>query len=117
LRCLTADSADSNERFGTRSVGPVHLFSSQFQNWFEEPNAWIAYCKLRGMDADGQASGSGRDVIAGQGSLPALIQTPFGIQCKRVRRDDCPGVQSVPNPCVQFSPHFASGGIRILAPI
>ena len=50
---------------------------------------WIADRKLGGVDAYGHASGPSCNVVTGQRSLSALIQTAVGVQRERMCRDHC----------------------------
>jgi hypothetical protein len=44
--------------------------------------------ELGGVHADGHAAGAGREVVARQGPLAALVEAPLGGQRQRVGRDD-----------------------------
>jgi hypothetical protein len=51
---------------------------------------WIADLELRRVNPDGDATGTGGDVVPRERSLVALIQLPTGGQREGVRRDHAP---------------------------
>ena len=107
LRGPSADTANAHEGHIQNSVGTIHFFSRQTQDWLEQADARIANCKLSCVYADGKAACSGSDVIARKSSLPPLIQFAVGVESERMRRNRCPGLENLPNSGVQI-PHAVS---------
>src|SRR4029077_20214042 len=80
--CLCALSANTRDLY---YVVQAAFFLGQLQNGLKQ--SVLPDGELRGVDSDGNASGSGRQVVAGQRALAALIELSLGIQRKRVRRN------------------------------
>jgi hypothetical protein len=59
---------------------PPHLLGRQRQHGTEQPVLRRADGELRRVDADGQPPGPGRQVVAAQGALAALVEPALGRQ-------------------------------------
>ena len=63
-------------------------FRGALEDGLEQPVTGIADAELCGVDAHREAAGTGRVVVAGQGTLAPLVQFPRGRQCQRMGGDD-----------------------------
>src|SRR5256885_2063554 len=88
LRRIATDSADADERNGAVAVGAVHFFCGEFQHRIEKADARIADCELRGVNADGEATGAGGDVVASECALAAFVEATIWVEGERMRGDD-----------------------------
>ena len=96
LRGGAADAGDPQQGFRPVGVGPVHLFPGQLQDGSKQVVPGIADGKLGHVHTQGQTSRTGRDVIAGQGPLPPLVQLAVGSQGQGMGGDDhSPGKQGM----------------------
>ena len=64
------DPADRHHR----PAGPADLLGCEFEDRPQQADVRIADRKLGGVDTNGQAAGTGGEVIASQGPLPTLVE-------------------------------------------
>ena len=69
-----ADPADPDQRLGPRGVRSIHFLGGNGQHRLEQTDVGIADRELGRVDADGEAAGAGRGVVARQRPLPALVE-------------------------------------------
>jgi hypothetical protein len=68
LSTLAADTGNFNYR-------PVlRFFFRQLQHWFEQVELRVANRELRCVNANGYAACARRQIVAGEGPLPALVE-------------------------------------------
>jgi len=85
---ITTDSADANERNGTVAIVTIHFFSGECQDGFEEADLRIANGELRGVNADGEATGAGGDVVASECALAAFVEMAVCVEGEGMSGDD-----------------------------
>ena len=85
---VATDSADANEWSGAAAVGTIHFFGGERQNGVEEADLRIANGELRGVNADGEPTGTGGDVVASECALAALVEATICVERERMRGDD-----------------------------
>jgi len=88
LSRVATDSADSNEWSRAVAVGTIHFFSGEREDGLEEADLRIANGELRGMNADGEATGSGGDVVASECALAPFVEAAICVEGERMRGND-----------------------------
>ena len=80
------DEAGNHDRRSVSTL-PAHL-GRKLEDRTVQSNPWIVNRELGGVDADGNTTGSRREVIPGQCPLMPFIQPSIWIEGERVCRDD-----------------------------
>src|SRR5581483_8964564 len=91
LKGLALFAADARN---LHHVSSACLLNCQLQHRAQKSVLRITNRKLRGVDADGEASCSGGQVVAGESALAALIEFAFRGQGQRMRGNYKPRKQS-----------------------